>query len=151
MHNIKGRPVSIFLADDNQGDCISFGKVLSEIDLHTRLTFVKNGEQLLQLLGLDPALPPDIIFLDINMPVMNGYECLDEIRRNPQFENVPVVMMSVANDVATVNRAYKHKANLYICKPNSFSKLKSMLQQILAMEWDISPRQVIKSDFYMAL
>ncbi len=151
MYNIVGKPISIFLADDNQGDCISFGKALAEINLHTRLTFVNNGEQILQILNLNPSIPPDIIFLDINMPVMNGYECLEEIRRNRLLENTPVVMMSTSNDLETVNKAYTHGASLYICKPNSFPKLKEMLNQILLMEWDISVRQISESEFYMAL
>jgi CheY-like chemotaxis protein len=151
MYNIKEKPISIFLADDNQGDCITFGKALSEIDLHTRLTFVSNGEQMLQILELNESLPPDIIFLDVNMPVLNGYECLDKIRENFLFENIPVVMMSTANDLATVNRSYEHGASLYICKPNSFPKLKAMIQRILLMEWDIKVRQISENDFYMAL
>jgi CheY-like chemotaxis protein len=151
MYHLNNEPIRIFLADDNQGDCISFGKALTELSMYTRLTFVNNGEQMLQILELNEALPPNIIFLDVNMPIKNGYECLDEIRKNKQFENIPVVMMSTSNAVETVNKAYMHGASLYICKPNSFPKLKEMLRQILSMEWDINVRQITESDFYMAL
>jgi CheY-like chemotaxis protein len=151
MYNLQEQPIRIFLADDNQADCISFGKALAELNLYTRLTFVNNGEQMMQILELNEAYPPDIIFLDVNMPLSNGYECLDQIRQNKVFENIPVVMMSVSNAVETVNKAYKHGASLFVCKPNAFPKLKEMLKQILAMEWDINVRQITTSDFYMAL
>ena len=151
MSHLKNQPVRIFLADDNQGDCVNFGKALSELNLYSRLTFVNNGEQMIQILNLNETMPPDIIFLDVNMPVKNGYECLDEIRSNPLFANIPVIMMSVSNAVETVTKAYTHGASLFICKPNSFPKLKEMLRQILAMEWDINVREISKNDFYMAL
>jgi CheY-like chemotaxis protein len=151
MYPLKDQPIKIFLADDNRGDCLLFGRALSELNIYTRLTVVNNGEQILQILELNKAVPPDIIFLDVNMPGKSGYDCLDEIRQDPAFNQVPVIMMSTSNAVETVNKAYKHGANLYICKPNSFPKLKEMLRQILAMEWDISFRQISESEFYMAL
>lgn len=151
MYHVKDQPIRIFLADDNQGDCISFGKALAEIDLYTRLTFVNNGEQMIQILNLNEDNPPDIIFLDVNMPVKTGYECLEEIRKNPALEKVPVVMMSTSSAVETVNKAYTQGASLYFCKPNSFPKMKQMVKQILCMEWDISFREISESDFYMAM
>jgi CheY-like chemotaxis protein len=151
MYPIKGQPIKIFLADDNQGDCMQFGKALSELNLSTRLTVVNNGEQMLQILDFNHSLPPDIIFLDINMPGKSGYECLDEIRSMEDFDKIPVIMMSTSNAVETVNKAYEHDANLYVCKPNAFPKLKEILRQILSMEWDTNFRQISQSEFYMAL
>jgi CheY-like chemotaxis protein len=151
MLHLNDQPIKIFLADDNQGDCISFGKALAEIDLYTRLTFVNNGEQMIQILNLNKATPPDIIFLDVNMPVKTGYECLEDIRKIPEFEDTPVVIMSTSSAVETVNRAFTQGASLYFCKPNSFPKLKEMLRQILHMEWDIRVKEISESDFYMAM
>ena len=151
MLHLNDQPIKIFLADDNQGDCISFGKALAEIDLYTRLTFVNNGDQMVQILNLNKATPPDIIFLDVNMPVKTGYECLEEIRSIPEFEDIPVVMMSTSSAVETVNRAFNQGASLYFCKPNSFPKLKDMLKQILHMEWDIRVKEISESDFYLAM
>jgi len=151
MHTLKGQPIRIFLADDNQGDCISFRKALSEINIHTRLTLVSNGEQMIQILNLNQLFLPDIIFLDVNMPLKTGYECLQEIRQNPLYENIPVVMMSTSNAIETVNKAFVSGASLYFCKPNSFPKLKEILKQIVSMEWDINVKQICESDFYLAI
>lgn len=78
----------ILLADDDHDDTFLFREALEQVPVETRLSVAENGAQLLQLMkGADPK--PDIIFLDMNMPVKNGLECLEEIRGTAGYEQVP--------------------------------------------------------------
>ena len=76
---------------------------------------------------------PLIIFLDLNMPKKNGFECLQEIRKTDKFKDVPVVIFSTSCQQEAINKMYENGASYYICKPNSFLKLKTSIEHILSI------------------
>jgi DNA-binding response OmpR family regulator len=67
--------------------------------------------------------PIDYIFLDINMPITNGKECLAIIKRNSFLKDIPVVMLSTSSHVQDIEDCLNAGAHLYLVKPNSFSEL----------------------------
>ena len=121
--------MNILLADDNQGDCLLFKDALDEIDIKTSLTVSNNGKQMMKALD---GSHPDVIFLDINMPCKNGYECLEDIKNNPVLTDIPVVVMSTSNSPESISMAFQKGATTYICKPDSFAKLVLKLEQVLS-------------------
>ena len=84
----------ILYADDDEDDREIFVEILKNIDEGIRLVQAEDGFHTLTI--LDSIDLPDIIFLDINMPVLNGYETLAEIRKDKRFSQVKVVMFSTA-------------------------------------------------------
>ena len=72
--------INILLADDDVDDCLFFEKVLKEISIKTNLSIVNDGEQVVAYLLKNMAKLPDVIFLDLNMPRKNGFECLSIIK-----------------------------------------------------------------------
>ena len=74
------------LADDDNDDCLFFSEALEKIHLPTNLTTLNNGTQLMVELANTSKLPT-VIFLDLNMPRKNGFECLAEIKVNEKLEN----------------------------------------------------------------
>jgi CheY-like chemotaxis protein len=86
------------------------------------------------------AHKPDLVFMDINMPSINGIECLKAVRGDRKFENLPVIMYSTSNNVNDIKESYNHRANLYVVKPDSFHKLINSLQKVLAFDWDLKTR-----------
>lgn len=123
-------PLRIMLADDDQDDTFLFREALEQIPLETDLSIAENGVELLQILK-DADNKPDIIFLDMNMPVKNGLECLEEIRSTARFERVPIVVLSTSVSQHLWESAYRNGANLYIQKPNSFNSLIHVLKKCL--------------------
>lgn len=123
-------PVRILLADDDHDDTFLFQEALEHIPLPTELSVAGNGMQLLQLLDTVGGVP-DMIFLDMNMPVKNGLECLAEIRRRDGFEDTPVVILSTSIAQYLWESAYRNGANLYIQKPTSFKNLVEILKKCL--------------------
>lgn len=123
-------PVRILLADDDHDDTFLFQEALVQIPIETNLSIAENGAELLRLLR-DAGGKPDIIFLDMNMPVKNGLECLEEIRARAGYEQVPIVILSTSVAQYLWESAYKNGANLYIQKPTSFNGLIEILKKCL--------------------
>ena len=126
----------ILLADDDEDDCILFEDALKEICPHrSNLTTANDGLRLMQLLGAPVPISPDIIFLDLNMPVKNGFQCLSEIRKNDELKAIPIVIFSTTTQKEAIDKVYQDGANLYIRKPGSFAKLKNVIERVLSMDW----------------
>jgi CheY-like chemotaxis protein len=85
-----------------------------------------NGMDALQWLN-EATTPPDYIFLDINMPVMDGKECLVEIRKNPRLKEIPVIIYSTASEPREIATLYFLGASSYITKPRSYNELMPVL------------------------
>ncbi|WP_026838131.1 response regulator [Gillisia sp. JM1] len=128
-------PINILLIEDNEGDILLTKEALLEGDILKELQVVKDGwEALLYLEKKDKystAITPDLILLDINLPKMNGYEVLKEIKSNSNINHIPVIMLSTSSSSIDINQCYKNQANCYITKPvdaNDFSKVISLIE-----------------------
>jgi CheY-like chemotaxis protein len=139
----------ILLADDDKDDNILFQEVLEEIPLPTQLATVNNGEELMQLLNNKEQLP-DIIFLDLNMPRKNGFECLSEIKRTERLKHIPVIIFSTSYEPETLNLLYKNMAQYYIRKPNDFTQFKEIIYQTLTLTAQADISQPIREKFVLS-
>lgn len=126
-------PKNIFLADDDADDCLLFEEALREICTDSSLTTASDGIELMEILRTDSL--PDVIFLDLNMPRKNGFECLTEIRQNTALSNIPIVIFSTTAQPEAVTNVYEKGANYFVCKPNTFQLLKNTIQHVLTIDW----------------
>jgi len=126
---MKSGPLNIVLADDDTDDCLFFKEALDELRLNTHLTTVHDGEQLMHMIIQDGVILPNIIFLDLNMPRKNGFECLTEIRLNSKLKAIPIIIFSTSFEQEVVNRLFDHGANYFIRKPVEFSQFKKIVKQ----------------------
>jgi CheY-like chemotaxis protein len=126
-------PLNILLADDDTDDCIFFKEALGELLLSTHLTTVHDGEQLMQLLTNETNVLPHVLFLDLNMPRKNGFECLTEIKLSKKLKQLPVIVFSTSFEQEVVNQLYKNRAQYFIRKPSEFSQFKKIIQLSLAL------------------
>jgi CheY-like chemotaxis protein len=127
------KQVNILLADDDPDDCNFFKEALEALPLSARFTAVQDGEQLMQLLSNETYELPHVLFLDINMPRKNGFECLSEIKQNNRLREIPVVMFSTSNSREKINMLFKTGAHVYIHKPSDFKQLKEVIHHALPM------------------
>lgn len=123
-------PMRILLADDDHDDTFLFQEALEQVPVETLLSVAENGVDLLRILK-GSKCKPDMIFLDMNMPVKNGLECLEEIRGTTGYEQVPIVILSTSIAQHLWESAYRNGANLYIQKPTSFNSLIEILKRCL--------------------
>lgn len=134
LYRMETGIIQVLVADDNWDDCLLFKEALSELPLKTQLTTVEDGFRLLERLTQNTSNLPDILFLDLNMPRQNGYECLLEIKANKQLQNIPVIIFSTSLEQHIVNLLYENGANLYIKKPNDFTLLKKVIADAISTQ-----------------
>jgi CheY-like chemotaxis protein len=123
----QSRSITILTADDDADDCMLVENAFEESGLDYDLFFVQDGITLMQYLHqqgnyVAPASAPrpDLILLDLNMPRMDGRESLIEIKTNPEFRNIPVVVLTNSNAEEDILRTYELGGAGYIVKPATF-------------------------------
>lgn len=123
-----------FLIDDDLDDQEIFCLALDELDQTIQRVIASDGEEGLMKLNLNPQHPPDYIFLDLNMPRMNGIECLREIKKIVHLQHTKVIMYSTtdAADVRALTRELG--AHDFLVKPPSMVKLVKFLSVVLNVE-----------------
>ena len=148
--------IHILLADDDTDDCLLFKEALNEVQIKNTLSCVHNGEDLIDVLSKASEKKFQIVFLDLNMPLKNGLECLQEIKRNLKFEFLPIVIFSTSYDNKISEMLYKNGAQYYICKPSSFNRLKNVIEFVLSLiatdiHNKVKTTQPEKEKFYIEL
>ncbi|MDQ3550255.1 MAG: response regulator [Bacteroidota bacterium] len=124
---------NIWLADDDSDDCELFQDVLKQILPSATITIIPDGDQLMKLLTTNNK--PDILFLDINMPGIDGLNCLVNIRSERHFSKLPIVIFSSSTQPKHVDASYGYGANLFYSKPSSLNNLIAGLGNIFKMNW----------------
>jgi CheY-like chemotaxis protein len=140
--NVK--QLKILLAEDDEDDRYFFDKALKKLPISSHLSIMPDGEELMNYLSGNSENLPDVLFLDINMPRKNGFECLLEIKHSKLLKDIPVVMFSTTNAWDTIGMLFKSGANVYIHKPGDFAQLKEVIFHALpiASEKSFSTSQV---------
>ena len=145
------KQLNILLADDDTDDCIFFKEALGELLLSTHLTTVNDGEQLMQLLTNETNVLPHVLFLDLNMPRKNGFECLTEIKLSKKLKQLPVIVFSTSFEQEVVNQLYKNGAQYFIRKPSEFSQFKNIIQLSLALITKENISQPTRENFVITM
>jgi len=126
---------NIFLADDDEDDRLFFEEALKEVCNDAILTVAEDGDELMEILHRPPVPMPDVIFLDLNMPKKNGFECLAEIKKNGTLKNLPIIIFTTSLQEESVKKVYNQGANYYVRKPTDYRQLKIIVSKLLAIDW----------------
>lgn len=119
----------ILLADDDTDDTEMFCEALEEISENIICHCAVNGSEAWKILN-ELTEKPQLIFLDLNMPIMNGWDCLKLIKNDDRYKDIPVIMISTSSHKNDIETASNLGCLCYLVKPNSFKDLKSLLYEI---------------------
>ena len=122
---------TILLADDDTDDAEIFSMVLTKVDPSIKLVHAVNGLAVLEYLKQNTVVP-DVIFLDINMPEMNGWQCLQSLKENPLTSGIPVLMYTTSSHTRDKEIAMNLGAVAFITKPSDYKALEKLLHTIAA-------------------
>lgn len=125
----------LFLADDDVDDRDLFLEALTEIDNSIYCLHATDGELALQILTNDILEKPELIFLDLNMPKINGKELLKQLKKSVELSGTPVIMYSTFFSPQDIKDIKELGASHYLIKHTSFKELCSALRSILSSEW----------------
>lgn len=126
--------VHILLVEDNEGDILLTLEALKEARVYNSIDVVRDGEEALHYLqktgSYTHAPTPDLIFLDINLPKIDGTEILSVIKNDDHLKVIPVIMLTTSDAERDVMKSYINHANCYITKPVDLEKFMYVIQQI---------------------
>ena len=113
--------VHVLLADDDEDDRMLFKELVSELSISAFLMTVEDGEELMNVLStIQSSPPPHLIFLDINMPRMNGTQTLRRLKTDDRFRNIPVIIYSTSLNNIERDECLALGAHSYVIKPVSY-------------------------------
>ncbi|TRW23682.1 response regulator [Flavobacterium zepuense] len=117
----------VLLADDDYDDCEFFEEAFTAAFPEVKLSISSDGGKLMEYLNSPPVPAADVIFLDLNMPVKTGPECLLEIRADEKLKKNVVVVFTTSNNPADIEKMYNLGANYFVTKPTDYEQLKKLI------------------------
>ena len=131
---VHSRVAELLLVEDNEDDVFLTRAAFEASGLRVNLHHVDNGEKCLEFLRKEgpytdvPA--PDLILLDMNMPVMGGHEVLQEIVKDEKLRSIPVVVLTTSSEANDINKMYRLRCSSYITKPVNFENFVKAIGQL---------------------
>jgi CheY-like chemotaxis protein len=123
---------SVLFIDDDEDDKMVFGHALKTVDRDILYLTASDGQEALKILQNDLVILPDVIFMDLNMPKMDGFTCLDHIKKINELKEIPVLILSTSTNPNDIERAKKLGAKKFITKPSTYTALLETLKTTFA-------------------
>jgi two-component system, chemotaxis family, response regulator Rcp1 len=128
------RPIDILLVEDNEADVRLTQEVLQESKIHNNLIVANDGAEALRCLRKEGKFQgtgrPDLILLDLNLPIKDGREVLAQIKADPDFKTIPVVILTTSKAEEDILKTYNLHANCYITKPVDLEQFVTVVNYI---------------------
>jgi len=130
----------IMLVDDNESDQVIVERALEDSDITCNLSIFSNGQEAIHFLTSEKAKQhmPNLILMDINMPILNGKQTLQAIREHQALKHLPVVMLTTSNRDKDVIDSYRLGVNAYLIKPMSNTAFTNTIQQLGNFWFDLA-------------
>ena len=122
----------ILLIDDDQDDAELFSDAVEELGMDVVIDHFVDGNEGIAKLRRDAIRRPDIVFLDINMPHINGWDCLRELKTIAQLNKIPIVMYSTSNFDNQGVKPEDVGATAFLTKPSNFEELKQRISSLFS-------------------
>jgi len=126
--------VHVLIVDDDEDDRDLLTIAIHELDPNVNCILARNGEEALQGLRLQKSIKPDLIFLDLNMPRINGAQFLRAIKTDPSLREIPAVIYTTSKHLQDLEESKQLGAVHFLTKPSSFKELCKMIADVFAKE-----------------
>ena len=140
--------IKILIADDDQDDKDMICEGLSEVFSNFQVETASDGVECLR--ALKNGCNPDLVFLDLNMPLKNGLECLQDIHNNEYLKNTPIVIYSTSQNLTDIEKASELGDRFYMIKPTTVSTLQQLLRHVLNMLGRPQKEQKLSANFVVS-
>ena len=134
-------PIEILIVDDNPGDVDLTKAALRDARILNEVHVVYDGEEALRFLrraGHYAAAPrPDLVFLDLKMPKVDGFRVLAEMKADPELRRIPVIVMSSSSAEKDLARAYDAQISAYLIKPSDLDAYFSAIRSVKELWFNV--------------
>ena len=134
---VPNRQPIILLAEDNHADVLLLERAFEHIGVDVLLHVVENGEQAISYLEGEGKYQrreefplPDLLLLDLKMPLANGFEVIEWVRAQPRLAGLRIVVLTTSEQLRDVDRAHRLGANSFLVKPVSFDEFKETVRTL---------------------
>jgi CheY-like chemotaxis protein len=131
---MKTTKMTIFYTDDDKEDLDFFREATESIDQNIEVVTLGGSSQLLHIID-NPPSHPHILFLDLNMPGLNGFDVLEILRSKDASQYLPIVIFSTSNDEELIRKSRELGANFYVPKSVSFESLRRSIEHAINIDW----------------
>ena len=121
------------MADDDRDDYLILKEAAEKAGTALKVSYAGNW---LELWRFILKTLPDVLFLDMNMPVRDGIECLQLIRKEKKYDKIPILIYSTSVSQADIDKAYQNGANYFIVKPNAIDDITNIIKRLISMGKD---------------
>ncbi|MBT8284460.1 MAG: response regulator [Flavobacteriaceae bacterium] len=128
--------MTILFIEDDAIESMKLNRTASKLPVKHTIVQAKNGEEALDILN-GPDQLPDIIFLDLNMPRMNGIEFLQILKKDPALKYLPTIILTTSQNRADLLECYRTGIAGYIIKPLKYEDYEDKIQKVIAY-WEIN-------------
>ncbi|MFO7535016.1 MAG: response regulator [Kiritimatiellia bacterium] len=126
--------MDILMVEDNRGDVVLFEEALEKLGFRYRMNVVRDGVEALKYLRQEPpyagSFTPELIVLDLKLPLKNGREVLEEVLPNPVWRAIPFVLLSSSRSELELARAIQMPIQSYMVKPSTFAGYVELVRSI---------------------
>jgi CheY-like chemotaxis protein len=147
----QSEPIYVLLADDDEDDRLFFTDAFKEIKIKTEVKTVNDGVELMNYLSRPDIILPHVLFLDLNMPLKSGMECLSDIKKVERFKDIAIAIYSTSASEEDIEETFVKGANVYIKKPNDFNALKKVLVEVIMINWQYHTSGLNRDNFLLSL
>jgi CheY-like chemotaxis protein len=144
---IKSPFTQVLIVDDDNDDRDILQDCLLDVLPDAVVTHADDGATCLRL--LKNGFTPDIIFMDLNMPLTNGLECLEQMQREQLATDTPVIVSSTSQHLKDINSAHEFGARFYLVKPSSLQQMRTLLKRVLYLFGQPLAEQTLKKNFVL--
>jgi CheY-like chemotaxis protein len=135
------RTYKIIVVENDEDEQLFMKEGFDSTDLFEIITMVKSGDELFEWLEANPVTLPDLILSDLNMPGKNGYDIIDEVKANPSYATIPVVITSTSSTPTIIAKCLAGGAADYVVKPETFIEYGPYVERLYQR---ITEKQLIK-------
>jgi len=149
MTEITNTKLNILLVEDDSDDILFFKEAIEKLDIVNELSIATGCKELFSQLDNNKIF--DIIFLDINLPIMDGKQCLKEIKANERYKEVPIIIFTGSQAQSDVDVVYEYGAHYHVVKPYAHINYIASLKIVLGLNWKEKQPRPSKENFVVNL
>lgn len=145
------KKIKIILTDDDKEEHSLFQDAMAGLKMSHSLQFFSNGKELIDYFNSEDAEIPHILFLDLNMPIMSGMDCLKYLRSDERFKDLPIAIYSTSSTEKDIEDTFVLGANVYLTKPDNFNKMKEGLNTVMRILWEHQSKKMDMTTFLISI